>query len=231
MLAHCYGIQELAVHNPADISWEDLPASIVLQLHWHRTEELTALLDRYGFRVVTLARHPHDLLLSVLQFAAHEPATASWLLGEGGNERTLIEVTPNSAAFLEYAVGARAKALLSVSTEWWQAPDVIGAKYEDLVENTHQGLAALVQSLEQQPYERIGDAIRANTLEKQRPFSTNSHFWQGRPGLWRKLLTNPTAMRIYTAHLGVFMKLGYICDPDLELEATQADQYWKSLQR
>jgi hypothetical protein len=47
----------------------------VLQLHWHRTPELFGrLLERHGFRVVSIARHPFDVLLSILQFVASQPS-------------------------------------------------------------------------------------------------------------------------------------------------------------
>ncbi len=52
------------------------------------------------------------------------------------------------------------------------------------------------------------------------------HFWMGRPGLWRRLLTVAETSRIVAAHAGIFAELGYPSDADLDLEAAQADAHW-----
>src|SRR5262245_44560627 len=66
LLAKIYGSQELAVHNPADVDWAAIPVDCILQIHWRPTPEFLSLLERHGFRVVVLARHPFDVLLSIL---------------------------------------------------------------------------------------------------------------------------------------------------------------------
>ena len=55
------------------------------------------------------------------------------------------------------------------------------------------------------------------------------HFWQGRPGLWKLLLTAPIAQRISQTHADCFRELGYRCDADPELTASQADANWVAL--
>ena len=79
-----------------------------------------------------LARHPLDVLVSILHFASHEPQTARWLDGEGGDESSILGAEPASAAFLASATGPRARALLAVTPEWWPHGGV-AVRYEDAV--------------------------------------------------------------------------------------------------
>lgn len=66
LLAQTLDLVELPVHHPADLDWDHLPARAVIQLHWPRTAHLERLLAGAGTRVVTLARDPLDVLVSVL---------------------------------------------------------------------------------------------------------------------------------------------------------------------
>jgi hypothetical protein len=40
------------------VDWAALPEDLVLGVHWHCTAEFVSLLERQGFRVIALARHP-----------------------------------------------------------------------------------------------------------------------------------------------------------------------------
>lgn len=84
LLSSLYDLQQNAVHYPQAINWADLPENCIVQIHWHNESQFNSLLKLHGFDVVTIARHPLDLLLSVLHFAPHEPQTACWLQSEGG---------------------------------------------------------------------------------------------------------------------------------------------------
>src|SRR5438093_10973655 len=118
LLTNLYDVPGLSIHNPADVQWEALPPHCILGIHWHPVPAFVSLLERHGFRSVALVRHPLDVLISILHFALHAP-TARWLEGEGGDEGPIYGAMPRSTAFLEYAAGTRATALLSVSREWW----------------------------------------------------------------------------------------------------------------
>ena len=80
------------------------------------------MLQRHGFRVLVLSRHPLDVLISILHFVRKDRETNNWLGGEGGDERSIFGASPCSPQFLAYATSERAKALLSVSREWWPDP-------------------------------------------------------------------------------------------------------------
>jgi hypothetical protein len=230
LLALVFGIPDLAIHDPADVDWATLPDECVLQIHWHRTPAFLKLLEQHRFAAVVLARHPLDVLLSILHFAPHEPRTARWLNGEGGDESAIWGAMPCSSAFQKYALGSRATALLSVSREWWYAPDCRPVHYEDLVADPARELQRLVRSFDRAIGHPLSEAIAATTLARLRAAGPcRHHFWQGKPGLWKKLLPDKEADQIAAAQALSFTELGYDCDPDPELEWRQADAHWAKL--
>src|SRR5262249_5171768 len=100
LLSHVYELEELAAHTPDEVAWDALPARCVLQIHWRRVEPFVSQLARHGFRVVAIARHPLDVLISALNYQYHT-ATRDRLPAPG--EYPLLEATPRSEAFLAYA--------------------------------------------------------------------------------------------------------------------------------
>jgi hypothetical protein len=219
------------VHNPKDLDWNQLPDRFVLQCHWHRIDSFTSVLAEHKFRVVVLTRHPLDVLISILHFAPHEAQTARWLEGEGGNEVSIFGAPPRSSAFLEYATGPRAAALLSVSHEWRQAEGNYSLRYEDVVRDPAGELKRLGEALNHPATpEAIAAAIASNSMESLRAGCRNQHYWQGRPGLWKALLPADEARRIARVHTVVFEGGGYECDPDESLDAGRADANWLQLE-
>jgi hypothetical protein len=232
LLAKLCSAEEIAVHHPDDVSWSSLPPRCVLQLHWHRTPDLEAKLAWQGFQAVVLARHPLDVLLSILHFATHDGATRHWLLGEGGDERPLHGAMPCSTSFLQYARGPRASALLSVSQEWWDAPGALTVTYEHLVADPACALDKLSRALGVAPRLPAAEVVAAATLERMRGLSgARHHFWQGNPGHWRRLVVVEVADSIAAAQASAFARFGYACDPDRYLTRSQADACWVDLTR
>lgn len=84
ILSNLYGLEQYAIHRPNDLDWGTLPENCVVQIHWHKSLEISTLLESHGFQVLTIARHPLDVLISILHFSMFEPQTACWLDGEGG---------------------------------------------------------------------------------------------------------------------------------------------------
>jgi hypothetical protein len=229
LLSRLYHAATLTFHSPLEIEWGKLPEACIMQLHWHPEASFLAHLETGGFRVVVLARHPLDVLISILHFALHDP-TARWLEGEGGNERPIYGAMPRSTAFFDYATGPRAKALLSITLEWWTMAGCHTLRYEDLVAQTAAELNRLTQSLGVAPVTSVESSIAATTLPKLRQLTkNNNHFWQGQSDNWKKLLPEAEARPIAQAHSEVFAKLGYVCDPNPEITGSQADGNWVNL--
>lgn len=234
LLGSVYSIPSTAVNSPAEIDWDALPERCVVALHWHPEPEFTADLERHGFKIVTMCRHPLDILISILHFASSggnsDAYTAQWLLGEGGGEACVVDATPTSSRFLDYATGARARALLSVSQEWARLPGCLTMHYERLVQDTLTEVRRMCDALEPVPDQTITAAIDANTIDKLRRGTDNQHHWQGAPGLWRRLLPAAESREIAAAHSDFMDAFGYDCQPDESLELRQAEANWFALE-
>ena len=228
LLRRLYDLEERSTHSIDGLDWERLPDRCVVQLHADRTPELEDVLDRHGFRKVVLARHPLDVLVSILHFARHEPETAHWLEGRGGDEHTILDADPTSRAFVRYATGRRAAALLSVTPQWWTATPA-RLRYRDLVWHPDTTLAGLVEALHEEPRERIERALEDVTFDSLRREARNQHFWRGQPDGWRYVMTARVARRIERANRDVFEQLGWVVDPDPELDKRTARARWTDL--
>jgi hypothetical protein len=196
--------------------------------HWHQVEPLTALLNEHRFFQITLARHPLDVLISILQYAPCE-GSLRWLDGEGGDERSIYGVAPESEEFIRYATSRRAQALLEVSAEWWSSQECHRIRYEDLVRHPRWQLGRIARRLGAMPEVGFEETVAACTFERLRNPVTARFVWKGKPGLWKTLLTRPVAQRIAAAHARVFAALGYACDPDRSLDSRRATQNWARL--
>jgi len=232
MLAAALELEEIAVHTPSDLNWKGLPKRAILQLHWPREPAFLRLLAEHAFRVVVVARHPLDVLISILMFSRHEPNTARWLDSQDGNERSLEQASPIDAEFLGYATGPRARALLNVGAQWWSAPEAVRVRYEDLVDDPTAQLARLLAELGLQARRPLREAISPFSCDHMRSVSVDLqfHVWQARPGLWKRLLPAVQAQQIYQAQRAVFQSLGNACDPDESLEPVEAQRAWEHLE-
>jgi len=224
-LARLYGLPHLAAHSLTDAEWATLPRECVVQIHWPWETRFADRLAREGFRVVTVARHPLDVLISILRFAVYED-TAPWLGGIGGGEGGLYGLTPRSDGFRAYASGPRAGALLGVSRGWWGKPGVIGLRFENLVADFPAEVGKVVAAVGRAPGWSFAEAAEDTRIERLRPNSPNRHFWQGRPGLWRAFLPPAEAVALAGAVAGPMATFEYRADPDPGLTPEQADANW-----
>lgn len=230
LLAASHALEEVSADTPAAVPWRSLPERCVLQLHWPPGDDVLAPLDEHGFRTVVLARHPLDVLLSILRFAQREPRTARWLNGAGGDEHELLGADPCSPSFRRYATGGRARALLSTTVDWRRSSALDAAiSYEDLVARPEEELDRLNAALGLDPVVPAGAACEANGIERLRAAHANGHFWRGLPGHWRTLLPAAVAEEVAAAHEPSFVELGYALDPDPALDEEQARANWASL--
>jgi hypothetical protein len=228
LLDAVYGCASLASHTEEEVPWEALPPDFVLQIHQRPSASFRNSLENNAFRIIVLARHPLDVLVSILHFSGHEPATARWLEGEGGDETEIAGCTPVDPSFLAYGTGPRAKALLAVSHEWWSQEDVLRAKYEDFYDDTLGQLAGLSSQIGA-PRSSIEAAVRAHSPNELRRIVPGHHVWQARPGNWRSLLPASVAHTIAEAHPESFDSLGYEVDADPNLDATSALANWERI--
>jgi hypothetical protein len=228
ILAQVLHLAELAVHRPEDLDWHTLPDRVIVQIHWLPDAEFTSLLKQHGFQRIVLARHPLDVLISILAFSQHDSTTVQWLDGAGGDERILEGACPTSDAFRTYATGPRAKALLSVSAAWWDKAEVCRVRYEDLLRDTAGQVSAILATLDLSICSPLEQAIALSTPEQMRAVSINHlyHVWHAQPAAWKQMLTASAALEICNSHQSVFGALGYTCSSDDSLQTAEARLAW-----
>ena len=230
LLGAVYDLDDLSADTPAAVPWDDLPEACALQLHWPPTGPLVEQLERSEFSTVALARHPLDVLVSVLQFAQNEPRTARWLNGDGGTELPLLGSEPCSDAFRSYATGPRAGALLAVTADWWRSPTLDApVRFEELVAAPDAVLERVTEQLGGSAAASVTQATERVTFESLQTETGNGHFWRGRPGQWRSLLTADDAAAVKRAHPFAFAGLGYEADADPRLTEEEARANWRAL--
>jgi hypothetical protein len=209
VLSDTFGLPEISVHHPGDIRWDRLPPQFVIQLHWRRTELLEQRLRAAGITVITASRHPLDVLLSMLVFAQRDRHTSRWLAADEDSERTLDNAVPGDPAFLEWAGSDRARSLLNLTAQWWQAPSVVRVRYEELCADPEGEFTRLIADTEQDPACSPTLGISINTPQRLSELSGGVHVWHARPGMWREVLSPEAVGTLTLAHSELIAQLGY----------------------
>jgi hypothetical protein len=220
---------ERAAHEASEVDWGAEPPRSIVQIHLNRDAAFEHIMARHGIRPVVPRRHPFDVLISILQYATHVHDTHRWLGGEGGDESSIRGLDPNHPAFLAYATGPRAKALLGVSPAWREVPGAVSVRYEDLVTDPEPTLERLAAALGQPPVVGWESALAANTMDQLRKTHGFGHIWKGLPGLWRILLTADSAAALAEAHRPLLRSLGESAEADPTLTPDDALAHWQSL--
>lgn len=225
VLALAYGLEQIALHDQAQLPSE-LPERVIVQMHCDRTEGLIHRWNEERVRVVSVARHPFDALISMLHFARHERDVSRWPGGE--HLGPVVGANPASDEFARFAVGPGAGRLLAVTPQWWCAPGTVRLRYEQMCQDPVSTLEAVRKDLGDEPLWPFASALSSRPLGYFQAMP-NHHGWRGEPGLWRSLLIPDLAYRIRTAHPEPFEALGYACDPDVDLTSSRAESNWNAL--
>ncbi|MGF1599837.1 MAG: sulfotransferase domain-containing protein [Acidimicrobiales bacterium] len=211
------GFPVLGAPTIDDIDVSRVDSAVFIQMHAPHSRAAERFVDQLGARVVTIARHPLDVLISILHFSRHERQILDWLDGAGiPSPDTLAGAAPTSDEFVDWAAGKGAARLLGVTHGWWRQPDTRRIYYEDLISDTSSVMATLIADLDLGPEldleRRLVDAD-ADELRQQALLGlANHHRWRGKANGWREFLTRPIAERLHDAHRRVFDDLGYTID-------------------
>ncbi len=203
-----------------------IPEKCIYQIHWYREPNFQSFLAEHNFSVLTVARHPLDILVSVFNFIRNDPSPAKWLEGNVEIDDRLVGHSPASEVFLDYALSWGAENLFSVTYQWWHDRDAIKIRYEDFATSDYNKFAALLNELGA-PKDNLEYAIACNPFERLK-HTPNKHGWQGIPGLWKKLVPHLHARKIYKRHKRIFKVLGYSVEPTL-LTKKAASRNWEIL--
>jgi hypothetical protein len=231
-LASLYGLEQISAHFPDEIDWEHLPERCVLQIHWYPIADFVARLAAHGVRVIVLARHPMDVLMSWLNlvYYKHQDGVCK---GQGAcTECGIVGASPGSEAFVDYVRSYYGRVMLCYSPAWWDRPGILRARYEDLLAAPEIELGRLVTALGETPMRAITEVAAEHSLREMRtnPEVWRFHCWQGQSGLWRRLIPATAARAIRDGVPEPFDVLGYPCDPDETLEPLQAEYNWARVQ-
>lgn len=232
LLGSLYELEQIPVHTPEEVDWEDLPRRCVIQIHWYPNEPFLELLERHGIRVVVLARHPFDVLMSWLNYVYYTHQEGYCPGGGACPDCSIVGVLPRSQAFLEWTRTDYARGFVFHSPSWWIRPGVLRIRYEDLVADPAGSLARVADEIGERLRRPIAEVVEANAIGRKKPGNEvwHFHYWQGQPGLWRELIPAAEARSIAASLPQPFEMLGYSCDPNEQLEPIQADQNWTRLQ-
>jgi len=178
-----------------------------MPLHWLPSRDFLDWLAQRDFRVLTIARHPLDVLISAVRFAQFEPDTARWLMGTTGMPVQLGPDGTASPEFLDYCLSDGAASLLSVTPAWWPLSGTLQVRYETVVPNPRRQFGSLLQTLGVST-EGLDRALSSMSLASLQAFP-NRHGWRGVPAHYSALVPTASAQRIYARHQGVFATLGY----------------------
>jgi len=217
-------LEPLAVHDYLEL--ESIPDRAIVQLHWYREPHFQRFLRDHGFRTLVLARHPLDVLVSILNFIRYEPLTARWLEGNAEIPPSLIGQPPTSKEFVQYATSWGAENVLGISYQWWHEQEAVRIQYEELIERPREKLLSLARLFDPAACDENG-AIDRFSLPFFRSLP-NRHGWQGRAGLWRELIVYRDARTIYRHHKRIFDVMHYSVRPYLLSRAT-ALRRWNEL--
>jgi Sulfotransferase domain len=201
--------QEVAVYSPSEINWKRLQERFVIQLHWPRTDELIHTLTNEGVRVISIARHPLDVLISVLEFAQKEPSTNKWIAGDGGDESGLLGSTIHDADFVAWCAGERAMRLLQITPGWWDDPTTIRVRYEDLESDPEKHFDLLLREIGRDPQRDLGEVISENDPARLDRLSGGVHVSQARSGRWRELFDQEAIDHLCDVYEPLMTRLGY----------------------
>lgn len=232
LLGSLFELEQIPVHNPAELDWENLPHRCVIQIHWYPEESFLSRLERHGVRVAVMARHPLDVLMSWLNYVYYIHQEGYCPGGGACLDCAIVGVLPRSDSFLEWTRSEYARCLLFHSPSWWNRTGVLRVRYEDLVADTQGALERLASEIGDLPRRPIAEVVEANAIGRKKPGHEvwHFHYWQGQPGLWKDLLPAAEARAIATSIPEPFGTLGYPCDPNERLESFEADRNWNRLQ-
>jgi hypothetical protein len=228
VLTGVLGLPNYAVWTPAEARWDEFPPDLSLAIHWRYSRELEGFVRERGFRITVTARHPLDVLLSILHYAPTDNDTNRWLEGEAGDERALVAgTTPVDEAFVRYALSWRFAALLEVSTGWAPSADAL-LRYAEFVTDPRRELETLLRQFGLRAVNDVDAVVREHSPQ-QTQARTPGHYWQGAPNHWRRLIVPKLADAIRDRHPRAFTTFGFACDPDPDLTEAQALANWRAL--
>jgi hypothetical protein len=203
-LADISKVTTLAAHRYTDLKDMELPEGLVLQVHAsYQDNGFKQFIQENNLKVVTVARHPLDVLISMLRFVQVESSPLQWLDGTVGVE-TLYGVDPSQKKFIDWCLGEGAEQLLKISYDWAKLGQAYVVRYEDMLADPTKQMKGLLAGL---GVKASSSDVR-ESLERFSPdFFKNlssHHGWRATKDNWKNFFTKSDAQKIYKKYAKIF---------------------------
>ncbi|MPZ24093.1 MAG: hypothetical protein GEU28_11245 [Dehalococcoidia bacterium] len=238
--------------------WSILPERFILHAHWVASPPVVAAVESNHVRVITMVRHPFEVMLSHLAWVNRSRGDIGlpFLKGITPRSRAFIDFAsgPIGKQFMSVTTSwwVRPDTLRVKYEEMVEDPGAVG---QTLIEQLgDEPRTSVAEALDAGSAERLrptksgalggllSDRRYAALLAPWGPFFRRAaapavranlrgrnYYWQGSPGLWRRLLPEAEAKEIAAGQHDVMTFFGYECDFDPDLTADQADANWREL--
>lgn len=191
------------------IDFNAIEKPTIILYHVTRQNFLTEFKAHNPYRVVTIKRHPFDVLLSAFRFNQKSASGIHWLHGSVfptpyyGKDKN-----PLSKEFIDWAMGDGGGAVLSSTVSWVNDANAT-IRYEDYIDDPQATTKKLLDDLSVKY--NAADTKRAVTDIKDNYLigSHNQHRWSSDKYNWPKFMSRETAEALYKYHQPVFEALGY----------------------
>lgn len=207
VIARSLCLEQYAVHRYWDMP-KPLPSRCIMQIHWRRDARFKEYIDGNKFKVITIARHPLDILASILQFSQYCDEVDQWLDGNAGKISALKDSNATCDQFKEFALSPEYAHLLGVTLDWWADPSSKRLRYEELVSKPQKLFYALCKDYGCKRRD-VKHAIAIHASDVLPVLRKCHHFWTGNPGAGRLQIPLSLRLRVYIKHYKLFHALGY----------------------
>ena len=192
-----------------NINYGKIKEPHIILIHKSKEEFTNEYTENIPYSVITITRHPFDIMLSAFRYSAKSGSCFEWV------NRTVfpkpfygVNKKPLSNDFIKWAQSKHAKALLATTVSWLDSADAI-VRYEDFIDNGVDSITALIRKI---GYDSKESVVKSAVQQVQDIYLKNDpkqHRWLSRVDTWRLFMTEETAKKLYSYHKSAFDALGY----------------------
>lgn len=227
LLSDIYSLEEIGEHKFNDF-YIPKKDNLIIQIHWPYNKRILEVLKKNNFKILSLSRHPLDILISILRFSRFSLGFNRWLGGlKDINKITFLN--PYDKEFVDYALGDEINQLFEVSGSWWQQDDVIKVSYEDLNNDPVKVLKDIIKKLDYPdriPQKKLESVVSQNSLIKFSKMITR-HGWKGMNNNWQNFFLKNDAKKIFNKYKKLSQNDHYEFEDNYKLTHKNAAKNWK----
>lgn len=208
-LSDILGYPTVGIHRYSDIQASlVLPNRLILQIHWqHEDKVFQNFLTKNHFFKLTIARHPLDVLISILRFTQVQTSPLLWL----DNKISVLDlpgVDPSQQKFIDWCLSDNATKILEISYMWAMSGDAYLLRYEDMIEDPVKRMQEILNKVGA----KTSDKTIKTTIDKFSPEffrQKQQHSWRATKDNWHEFFTKSDAKKIFQKHKHIFEYFNY----------------------